>query len=98
MGAKNRGICSSLNNILIQNNSAVVTAKDRYSASVLDRDTTGVFLALQDTKHLPKKTTKLEVDRRSLGSQPNPSHKKLVIEVDPWSKRGHGQDYSSDSA
>jgi len=58
---------SSLNNIQIQKTLAVVMARERYSTSVLLRETTDCLLASQDTKLLPGKIAKLEVDLWSSG-------------------------------
>jgi hypothetical protein len=52
----------SLNNIQIQKTLAVVMVRERYLTSVLLRETTDCLLAFQDTKLLPGKIAKLEVD------------------------------------
>jgi hypothetical protein len=66
-GGMERLTPSSLNNIRIQNNSVVVMERERYSASVLDLETTACFLALQDIRQSPKNTANPVVDRRSSG-------------------------------
>ena len=55
-GAEARETCNSRNNILSQYTLAVTRAKHLYSASVLDFDTTGCFLADQDMRLDPTKT------------------------------------------
>jgi hypothetical protein len=55
-GVEARETCNSCNNILSQYTSVVTKAKHRYSASVLDFDTTGYFLANQDMRLGPTKT------------------------------------------
>jgi hypothetical protein len=64
-GIEESEIPISLNNTQIQNNSAVVSAKARYSASVLERETIACFLALQDTRQFPRKIAKPDMDLRS---------------------------------
>jgi predicted PurR-regulated permease PerM len=57
----------SLNNILSQKISSVVTIKDLYSASVvLDLEITICFFALLDTRQLPKNISNAVVDLQSL--------------------------------
>ena len=41
----------------------MVMAKEQYSASVLDRETTACFLALQEIRQSPRKTENPEVER-----------------------------------
>jgi hypothetical protein len=58
---------SSRRSVCIQVNSAAVFAMALYSDSVLDRDTVGCFLELQDKMFLPRMTQYPEVERRSSG-------------------------------
>ena len=54
-GEENKGTYISLNIIRNQYNSVIVRAIARYSTSILDRATTGCFLAIQDTRQDPRK-------------------------------------------
>jgi hypothetical protein len=56
---------SSFSRDWIHISSTVALAMDLYSASVLERDTVGYFLAHQEIKLDPKKTAKPPVDLRS---------------------------------
>jgi hypothetical protein len=49
------------------NNSVVAMASDRYTASMLDLETIGCFLAVQDIKQSPRNTAKPDVDLLSSG-------------------------------
>ena len=60
-------MCNSLNNIRSQNSLLVVMERERYSALVLDRETTACFLALQAMRQSPRNTAKPVVDRLSSG-------------------------------
>jgi hypothetical protein len=59
------GTLSSCNNFWIHINSTVALARALYSASVLDLETVGYFLALQEIRLGHKKTAKPLVDLRS---------------------------------
>jgi hypothetical protein len=59
-----RGRCNSLNNMQSQ---AVVRHMERYSASVLERETTLCFLADQEMRFEPRKMPYSEVERLSSG-------------------------------
>jgi hypothetical protein len=50
-------------------NSAVTMAKELYLALVLERNTTGCFLALHEIRQSPRHKAKLEVERLSSGLQ-----------------------------
>jgi hypothetical protein len=65
--AVRRGMCSSQKSIWSQNNSIVTMARERYLASVLERDTTFCFLALHDKRDSPRNIANPEVERRSSG-------------------------------
>jgi hypothetical protein len=66
-------------------------AKERYSASMLDLETTDCFFILQEIKQEPKNTANLDVERRSSGSlaqsesQKALSCKELSVYQIPWS-------------
>lgn len=68
MGEENNGTQISLKSIRNQYKSVVASAIARYSASVLERATTGCFLAVQEIRHEPKNIPKPVVDQRSSGS------------------------------
>lgn len=56
VGEEGSVMCNSVRRDCSQVNSAVTTAKLRYSASVLERETTAYFLELQETKSEPRYT------------------------------------------
>jgi hypothetical protein len=80
IGADMRGMQSSLKSICSQNNSVVASTIEWYVASIIDRETTACFLALQETKQLLRYTPNLEVEHRSSGRKPKLSHRKLAME------------------
>jgi hypothetical protein len=60
----------------------VALAKALYSASVFDRETMGYFLALQEIKFGPRKTTKPPVDRLSSTHQAQLASEKALTTIE----------------
>jgi hypothetical protein len=63
IGTTGRGMWVSLNNILNQQNLAIVMARERYLASAIDHKKATCFFAFQETRQSPRKTSNLEVKR-----------------------------------
>ena len=90
VGGQGRGIRRSLSSIRSQYNSAVTIAMDRYSDSILDRDTTSCFFALQEIKQGPRKTAKPVVDLSSTSPAQLESHNAFRIK-NPCQSRDHDE-------
>ena len=51
-----------------QTSSQVVSTRARYSASVLERETTSCFLLRHETREVPNRKQKPMIEHRSIGS------------------------------
>jgi hypothetical protein len=79
VGGDKRGSCNSQNNVLIQYISAVVRHIERYSASVLERETTCCFLADHEMRLEPRKIPYPVVERLSSGFPAQSTSQKALI-------------------